>query len=265
VRRQLRHDRETPSPADVASSTRASLEAALDGVDGWLHVDEAARLYEAVAESPGHPGELRVVEIGSWKGRSTIALGLAAQTRAGSTVVAIDPHLGDNGEFSDGEETFTDFLHNLERAGVADVVQPVRERSHDARPMIKDGSVGVLFLDGSHRYQDVRRDLDDWISALTAGATLACNDSSKPGVYRALRETVLRRGAAFRQPQLVRSTLFVEHRPGTPWTPADHRQWIRLSVVLALRRSAHWLVPYLPAWVKRTGNRISERAVQADR
>jgi hypothetical protein len=253
-----------PSSPVIAepAGTADLLAASLAGVGGWLHLDEAEQLHRSVLAHPRASGHLLVVEIGSWKGRSTIALGLAAHARGDVEVMAIDPHLGDNGEFQEESETFTDFLQNIERAGVADVVRPVRSLSHDARPLVEPASVGVLFLDGSHRYEDVVVDLHDWVSALTDGATLACNDSSKPGVYRALRETALRRKAPFREPLLVRSTLFLVHRPGAPWTRGDDLRWIRLAVVLLARRAVHRVVPYLPGWAKRAGNRVSSSALR---
>jgi hypothetical protein len=73
------------------------------------------------------------VEIGSWKGRSTVALATAAQRRGNAHVVAIDPHLGDNGEFMEASPTFDEFLANLDRCGVREVVEPRRLTSHDAR------------------------------------------------------------------------------------------------------------------------------------
>lgn len=242
------------SPVEIAR--------ALDGVGGWLHLDEAALLYESVIRQPHRAGGLCVVEIGSWKGRSTIALGLAARRRGDTEVIAIDPHLGDNGEFNEHAETFGEFLANIECASVDHVVRPVRAFAHDARPLIADSSVGVLFLDGSHRYEDVSTDLHDWVPALADGAILACNDSSKPGVYRALRETVLRRKAPFFGATLVRSTLFLEHRPDATWRRADDVAWLKLRGVLLGRRLAHRVVRFLPGWAKRAGNAISERAVR---
>jgi predicted O-methyltransferase YrrM len=233
----------------------------LDGVDGWLHQDEAERLFAAVVGWPSSAGPLRVVEVGSWKGRSTITLGLAALERGDTEVIAIDPHLGDNGEWDEGTETMEELQANLDRAAVQGVVRTIRAFAHDARPQVDDGSVGVCFLDGSHRYEDVAVDIEDWVPTLVDGATIAFNDSSKPGVHRALRESVLQARGPFRNPELVRSTLFVEHRPSAAWTREDARRRRKLVLVLAVRRAVHRVVPLLPGWVKRAGNRASQRVV----
>jgi predicted O-methyltransferase YrrM len=232
----------------------------LDGVGGWLHADEAAGLARSVVEQPPRDAPLLVVEIGSWKGRSTIALGLAAQERGDARVVAIDPHLGDNGEYLESSPTFDEFWENVDRAGVGDVVEARRLTSHDARPTVDDRTVGVLFVDGSHRYEDVRRDIDEWSSTLVDGAIVAFNDSSKPGVFRALRETVLRPRSGFRAESLVRSTAFLRYGT-TPLTTDERWQLRRFTLVLAARRAAHPLVALMPAGLKRWGNRVTSRAV----
>ena len=61
------------------------------GIDGWMSDDQGRRLYAAAARC--RPGG-RIVEIGSFRGRSTIVLASAAPD--GVEVVAIDPHAGND-------------------------------------------------------------------------------------------------------------------------------------------------------------------------
>ena len=76
------------------------------------------------------PGE-RIVEIGSFRGRSTIVLASAAPE--GVEVVAIDPHAGNDrgpqeidGFAGEAGEDHRRFLANLAAAGVAERVRHVR-------------------------------------------------------------------------------------------------------------------------------------------
>ena len=101
---------------------------AIEPVPGWLTAAQARRLWDA-AGSLRAPAQ--IVEIGSFRGRSTIVLALAAAD--GVHVVAIDPHLGgDRGpqEYGDrpdvGEADHEAFAANLQRAGVAGRVRHVR-------------------------------------------------------------------------------------------------------------------------------------------
>ena len=95
---------------------------------------QAQRLWTAAAHVPSGG---RIVEIGSYRGRSTIVLAGAAPHAA--EVVAIDPHAGNDrgprqwtGTAAEGESDHAVFLANLERARVADRVRHVRRFSQDA-------------------------------------------------------------------------------------------------------------------------------------
>lgn len=200
------------------------LETALDGVEGWLAVAEARTLNELVVAHP-KLGPLTVVEIGSWKGRSTIALSLGLVQRGpdSGTVHAIDPHTGsrEHREQLGEVDTFAEFERNLERAGVRDRVEPIRALSHEAAGRFAPGSIDVLFVDGSHEYADVKRDIADWMPLLADRASVGFNDPWWPSVFRALQEDVIRGTSAFRSPRVVENTLVFERHAGEPTTVAD--------------------------------------------
>lgn len=235
-------------------ATRTELQAALNEVDGWLYFEEAWALYETVIELP--VGPVSIVEIGSWKGRSTIALALAVKARGNGRVYAIDPHTGEKDRTGVGPpQTLKDFQANIARAGVAPLVEPLVVTSHEARPRFADRSVDFLFVDGSHQYLDVRRDIEDWEGALKDLAAVAFNDPSAPGVYRALRETVLR-SRLYTRPQLIQNTLFFAFcRNGLDGSGR------RLRAVLRVRFEAARLRPLMPAWLVRAGHHASSRLV----
>ena len=91
----------------------------VDDVDGWMSPDQAEALYDAATACA--EGE-QIVEIGSFRGRSTIVLASAAPQ--GVTVVAIDPHAGNDrgpqeidGFGEEAQEDHTVFLANLAHGG----------------------------------------------------------------------------------------------------------------------------------------------------
>jgi predicted O-methyltransferase YrrM len=231
----------------ASADSRARLRAALEGVQGWLADDEAWALHGAVAGFPA-AGAIRIVEIGSWKGRSTITLASGLATRAaGGVVHAVDPHRGGVAHRLLGEaDTFGAFLANLERAGVRELVDPIRATSAAARGRVPDGSVHVLFVDGSHRYGDVLHDLDVWRPALRPGARVAFHDAvAHPGVAAALRRRALSRGSPFRAPRLVQETLFFDYRPALPWRRRDSgRALATRGMLTALRARRHVAARY---------------------
>ena len=194
---------------------RPRLEAAIDGVEGWFLPDEAWALHEAVRLGVDPARDCLAVEIGSWKGRSTIVLGLAVKARGRGRVITVDPH-ETSLEAEPTRDRMSDLLDNLREAGVEDVVEPLRATSHEARLRVADGTVDLLFVDGSHDYEDVLQDIDDWTSALVDRAIVAFHDSSWSGVRRALSKRMAVSGTPFRRPRHVRGTVYFEFRRGVP-------------------------------------------------
>ncbi len=165
----------------------------VEAVEGWLTRDQAKVLYESARVLRSG---CQVVEIGSFRGRSTIVLASAAS--AGVEVVAIDPHGGgDRGpqeialDALRGELDHQAFRANLDAAGVAECVRHVRKFSSDAHDDVT-GDVDVLFVDGAHRFGPARADITTWGDRVSAGGTMLVHDAfSSVGVTSALLSTVL--------------------------------------------------------------------------
>jgi len=250
--------------SDSDRELKILLEEKLQGVEGWLYLDEAWELLQCARTSPATSRDLTVVEIGSFKGRSTVALALGVQSRGGGTVSSIDPHIGESDAHVrqyGSQDTFDVFLANVRRAGLGGYVRPLRTTSMAARTNFTDGSIHVLFVDGSHEYEDVKADIEGYLPLLADEGRLAFNDPSNPGVYRALKEKVLLSGSPCRDPRLVQNTLFFEFRRAEPWTARDQAALRRLRMVLAMRAGAAVARPYMPMWLVRIGHAASRKMV----
>ncbi len=163
-------------------------------VDGWLTDDQIGDLHRAARDAPAGG---RIVEIGSFRGRSTIVL--ASSAAPGTEVVAIDPHAGNDrgpqeieGFADEAAEDNAVFNRNLEAAGVADRVRHVRAFSDRAHGEVAD-PIDVLFVDGAHRFGPARDDLRDWGRRVAPGGTMLVHDAfSSIGVTLAILAVVLR-------------------------------------------------------------------------
>jgi predicted O-methyltransferase YrrM len=166
----------------------SDLAAALDGVEGWFSPDQLARV---AARAAAVPAAGRIVEIGSFRGRSTIAIARSAPP--GVEIVAIDPHAGnDRGPqeihgFADAAaEDCEVFMTNLDRAGVRDRVSHVRKFSHEALADV-DGPVDLLHIDGAHRLGPARDDIRRWGAQVVPGGSMLIHDAfSSVGVTAAI-------------------------------------------------------------------------------
>jgi predicted O-methyltransferase YrrM len=155
----------------------AAMEQAAD-VDGWMTADQGRRLFAAAARC--RPGG-RIVEIGSFRGRSTIVLAAGAPDDV--EVVAIDPHAGnDRGPqeiagFVDEAAADRDaFRANLARAGIAERVRHVAAFSTDAHGEVED-PIDVLYIDGAHRFGPASNDVDEWGARVMDGGTMLIHDA----------------------------------------------------------------------------------------
>jgi len=163
--------------------TRSEITALLAGVEGWLSADEAAALFACARRCHGRGV---IVEIGSWKGRSTIVLAAGARAGAGGPVYAVDPHQGL--PQLGGEPTFAAFQANIAAAGVADLVRPLQQCSADAARGFTS-PVELIYIDGAHDHAAVLEDFTAWFPTVLDGGVMAFHDTvGYPGPRRVVRD-----------------------------------------------------------------------------
>ena len=157
-------------------------------VDGWLSDAQGRALFDAASAATGRGV---IVEIGSWKGRSTTWLASGARL-AGQRVYAIDPHRGSRED--PAADTLNEFLDNLARTGLANVVEPMVMTSEEAAARVA-GPIELLFIDGDHSFEAVQRDAELWLPRLMDGGTVMFHDAATAaytGPRRIVRRMVCR-------------------------------------------------------------------------
>jgi predicted O-methyltransferase YrrM len=144
-------------------------------VEGWLSDVEGEFLYRTAKNCRGKGA---IVEIGSWKGKSTIWLGKGSQAGNRTKVFAIDPHTGSSEHKKTYIEvwTFEEFKRNIKRADVDDIVIPVVKTSEEAAKDFQE-KVEFLFIDGAHEYESVKLDFELWFPKLVNGGIIAFHDT----------------------------------------------------------------------------------------
>ena len=140
-----------------------------------------------------------IVEVGSFIGRSTRVLG--DNIKAGGKVYAIDDFFGprkggdrrpDGSVFTSRFRltVFQQFKRNLGDLIEADTIFPIKCSYSGAKYLthIRNIMPDFVFLDGSHEYTDVLRDIVLWRGRLVAGAILSGHDYDDAEVRRAIRD-----------------------------------------------------------------------------
>src|SRR3972149_7795633 len=112
---------------------------AVGKLDGWLSAKEAAFLYTAAKKTSGN-----IVEIGSWKGKSTVCLALGLKGKKKCKVYAIDHHQGLTG--IGDVKTFGEFKKNVKRFGVSGCVVPMVMKSEEAAKIWLESERPINFL-----------------------------------------------------------------------------------------------------------------------
>jgi len=130
-----------------------------------------------------------IVEIGSWKGKSTVALGLGSQAGKNIPVFAIDPHTGSPDHLAKrhGETiwTFDEFTENMKLAGLTSTVEPIRDFSDKVAPTWNK-PIELLYLDVNyHAFEPGKEDFLTWSNFVIDGGTIALHNT-----YPALRVVI---------------------------------------------------------------------------
>ncbi len=199
-------------PRDLNAVLDAAWEAARK-VPGYLMENEARLLGTIAACAPGAGS---IVEIGSFKGKSTVMLATVAAHYGLGKIVAIDPHnspelldLKANPEAS----TFQDFLNHIEAAGVAEHVEVHRAYSRDVSSDW-DRPIRFLWIDGDHTYEGAKTDFDGFFPHVVAGGVVALHDALNvfSGPIRVFVEDMLR-SEHFGAAGFVHSIAWSQYRP----------------------------------------------------
>lgn len=132
-----------------------------------------------------------IIEIGAYRGRSTIALSVGSAEGHNAPVYAIDPHETFKGLFGGnfGPGDRRAFFKNMLRSGGWQNVRLVNLSSEVVTPGWQL-PVGFLWIDGDHRYEAVKRDLDCWAPHLLPGAPIAFDDTDRGGAKKLVEELV---------------------------------------------------------------------------
>ncbi len=143
----------------------------IETVEGFLKSPMQERWLFTSAKKATH--DAVIVEIGSFKGRSTVSFGFGC-IGTKKHIYAIDLFEGDGGDY--GNVEFENiFKSNVDRCGLTEYITPIKKNSLEvAKHWNKP--IDILFIDGSHEYHDVKADFEVFYPHVKKGGIIAFHD-----------------------------------------------------------------------------------------
>ena len=135
----------------------------------------------------------RVMEIGSWAGGSAVLWArLLKQSKVNGMVCCVDswtPYAEPEKDTGISKETLLQmkkyfkndriyklFLHNIRTTGYADIIKTYKGTSAEILPTLRSASFNVVYIDGSHIYSQVIKDLKNSDRLVIDGGYLCGDD-----------------------------------------------------------------------------------------
>jgi hypothetical protein len=150
-----------------------------EGIRGWTTEKELSMLGHLASQSAD------VVEIGSWKGRSTKAL----LDACAGTVYAVDHWQGSPGQLTDAASFLID-VHAQFMANVGHYpnLKVLRGASVDMAQKFNGNRADMVFIDAGHTYEECKADIEAWLPK--CNRFICGHDYDFPDVKRAVDEAL---------------------------------------------------------------------------
>lgn len=158
-------------------------------IEGWMSHEELGWLALMAKKAK------TIIEVGSWRGRSTKALALATS----GCVYAVDHWLDSvNLQYIPGANQTSEIIWKAFQTNLApEIAQgkviPIRCNSKTATSQLealKVPKADLIFIDADHSYEAVKKDVETYLPMLASGGVISGHDYSTnfPDVVRAINE-----------------------------------------------------------------------------
>lgn len=169
-------------------------------IDGWFSEGEADLMIAATIKAAGIESSLSdcvsIVEIGSYCGKSTTAIGLALKALGEKNLklYAIDPHTGY--ELAQVPDTYEVLKEDLNHNNLEEYVQIIKAKSTEVK---WHKPIALLFIDGLHDYESVKSDFEHFHKFVVPEGLIAFHDyaSYYPEVKKFVNEILQNSGFQF--------------------------------------------------------------------
>ena len=159
-------------------------------IHGWSSFEDQGQLINVVLDNLTVKDNLKIVEIGVYKGRGTAIWNVELiNKKLNYEYNAIDNFEGsEEHKVWDNVPQYEEALNNL--APVKDKINLIKADSIDASQTFTNGYFDIIYIDASHDYESVKKDILAWQPKLKPGGIICGDDyiAGWPGVIQAVNE-----------------------------------------------------------------------------
>lgn len=163
-------------------------------IQGWFNFEEV------YFEQVGKRDNCLFLEIGAWKGKSTFFLAEQIIDQGKNIqIFSVDFWEDENNEAQYWEllkgskvSLYEEFLNNMLATKTQEVITPFKMSSDKFFEIMKGSSpkFDFIYIDGSHQYDQVKKDVQNSLVHLKSGGLLAGHDYNAEGVKQAVDEVI---------------------------------------------------------------------------
>jgi predicted O-methyltransferase YrrM len=159
----------------------------IDQNHGWLVPNQTFMLYALASHLKG-----KLIEIGSWKGRSTSVFCLATE-KEDVNIYCVDTWQGSE-EHKDLDTTnlLNEFKNNLIKINSLERINIQKGLSTEISKIHEDNSCDLIFIDAAHDYDNVKADILAWYPKLKNNGIMIGHDYPDPSAndFQGLKDAV---------------------------------------------------------------------------
>jgi len=197
-------------------------------VEGWFNYPDMFQYAVRTAPDNGH-----FVEIGTWKGQSSAFLAVEIISSGKNLKLdCIDSFKGsaiEPGQMYDADNRanrlYDVFINNMKP--VEGYYTPIVSDSSEAAALYENESLDFVFIDASHDFESIKRDISAWFPKVKMGGLFAGHDYAQPypGIIRAVNGLLSKEFVS-----VTPSTCWFLHKNHKDYTPLNEELFIYNTV-----------------------------------